>query len=362
MQKSVKKMASIIKELIPSDSLEGYTLQPVLSSVADDEKIQRGIASFKEFLINVYDQLITDGDLYEKPTKQMDEDNFSHDNVVSLATGYPFINHVTSILINIGYYSSLDENCNLMVVDDRNMLAPLVGPQGGAAKQKISAPKVIEALRFLTSCGLHFDGIDLTAKRPDLVKPNSLRIEYPDNPDMLIGLKVMAIAHNEMSTANDYYVFQRCDYRLLRAEAPNTTEYLKTYIRALPENAREFILRLHQRYLDNGLTCKMKMHYFGVIFSYLYKSNIVWEFLPTPEGCYITAKASHIGDYADEIKTFHAVLQEKISTGYGCEKKRFGKPCQKGCHGYSFLLNDSISEIECDIEKWFDKEVLCLRR
>jgi len=50
-------------------------------------------------------------------------------------------------------------------------------------------------------------------------------------------------------------------------------------------------------------------------------------------------------------------LRGKISRRYGREKKRFGEPCQKGCHGFNFLVNDSILDIGSDIEVWLDKEV-----
>ncbi|MDL2301571.1 hypothetical protein LJC58_04360 [Lachnospiraceae bacterium OttesenSCG-928-D06] len=360
MQKSISEMAIIIKNLIPLDALDGYEINPAFRKVADDREIKNGVYCFKEFMTQMYDRLVTDGNLYEKSLKQPKE-TAGHDNVVSLSAISPFINHVTSILINIGNYGNLIDSNTAMVLGDRSVLAVVVGPQGGTTKQRISGSKMVEVMKFLASCGLHFDGIDLTGKKPDLSNSDLLRIQYPDKPDMLVGLKVMAIAHNEMSSSNDYYVFQRCDYRVLRSEAPDITEHLHIYIRTLPDQARRFILRLHQHYLDDGLVCKMKMHYFGVIFSYNYKSKVVWEFIPTPDGCYITTKANHLSNYVDEVKTFHTVLQEKISMGYGCEKKRFGKPCQKGCHGFSFLLNDSISDIEYDIERWFDKELSCLR-
>ncbi|MDF2587905.1 MAG: hypothetical protein K0S41_1746 [Anaerocolumna sp.] len=40
----------------------------------------------------------------------------------------------------------------------------------------------------------------------------------------------------------------------------------------------------------------------------------------------------------------------------------FGELCQKGCHGFSFPLDDSIIDISQDIEVWLDNEVSCLQR
>jgi hypothetical protein len=68
------------------------------------------------------------------------------------------------------------------------------------------------------------------------------------------------------------------------------------------------------------------------------------------------------GSLHDKIETFPLPLQEKVSRGYGCNKKLFGEPCQKGCHGFSFPLDDSIIDIRQDIEVWLDREVSCLQR
>lgn len=84
-------MARIIKGLIPSDPINEYKLNPMLKSIASEEQIMNGILAFKEFLSTLYDHLIIDGDLYEKPSKQLKKDDLSHDDVVSLAVGYPFI-------------------------------------------------------------------------------------------------------------------------------------------------------------------------------------------------------------------------------------------------------------------------------
>lgn len=361
MQKSVSEMARTIKALIPSDTLDGYTLKPVLKSIADEKRIRKGVLAFKEFLINLYGRLIAEGGLYDPPPKQPKNDDSVHDNAVSLAVGCPFINNVTSILINIGYYGDLTGNGDSMEFGNWKSLTSAVGPQGGPAKQTISAPKIIEVLRFLSSCGLSINGIDLDGKKIDLAKLDVTKIVYPDDPAMLTGLKVMAFAHNDLSTKNDYYIFQRCDDRSLRNEPPDSAGYLKGYVQSLSGNLQDYILKLHQHYIDEGLTCKMKTHYFGVIFSYLYKSTVVWECIPSPDGCFIVTKAHHMSEYADEIKNFHPLLREKISKGYGCEKKRFGEPCQKGCHGFSFPLNDTILDIGQDIEKWLDKELSCIK-
>jgi hypothetical protein len=55
-------------------------------------------------------------------------------------------------------------------------------------------------------------------------------------------------------------------------------------------------------------------------------------------------------------------VQEKIAKGSGCEKKRLGEPCQKGCHGFSFLLDGVFPEISGDIKTWIDSEIISVKK
>jgi hypothetical protein len=357
MQKTLSEISEYIKILIPADIPKNYQLKAVLTKISNEDNIRSGVLAFRDFLYQLYDCLIADGRLYEAQHKKAKNEKSGHGNVASLAVGYPFLNNITSVLINIGYYGKIAKNGDSIMFSNLQSLTSVIGAQGGHIKQNISAVKVIESLKFLTSCGIYFDGIDLEAKKPNLAKINLLEISYPDNPIMLTGLKVMAIAHNELSTKNDYYIFQRCDYRALRKDDLDITALLNGFIRPLPAKTQKFILNLHQHYIDAGLVCKMKNHFLGIYFSYSYKSNILWDYTISPDGCRIFIKAKNTDKYADVIKKFPLSLQKKISKGYGCEKKRFGEPCQKGCHGFSFALDDSILDISRDIEVWIDKEL-----
>jgi hypothetical protein len=119
---------------------------------------------------------------------------------------------------------------------------------------------------------------------------------------------------------------------------------------------------MHRHYLEAGLVCKMKMHYFTVTFSYAHKSNAVWDFITSPDGANIYTKAKNLDKYADEIPQFPPHLQQKIAEGYGCEKKRFGAPCRKGCHGFRFPADGSLPEIGRDLMRWLDREAGCLQK
>jgi len=97
MQKSISETAKFIKELISADTLEGYTLKPLLASIANEENIRSGVLVFKDFLYELYGQLITNGAL-----------------------------NVTSILINIGYYGYLTENGNSLALGNMKRLRKMM--------------------------------------------------------------------------------------------------------------------------------------------------------------------------------------------------------------------------------------------
>lgn len=359
MENAISDMARYIKNIIPPSIPETYTLKPMFKHISGEENIRNGILAFRDFLYLVCDRLIADGSLYEKSVKNT-KDNVSHP---SLPVSYPFLNNVKSILFNIGYHGELIKNDGSIFLDDLKLLTSVIGADGGQMKAKISVPKLIQALNFLACCGINFDGIDLDTGTLDMSGPTSLIISYPDNPVMLTGLKVMAIAQKDLYTKGNHDIFLRCDYRVLKDEDTELLSILKDFVAPLPTVVQDFALKLHQRYLDAGLTCKVDVFYLGIRFIYSYKNKEIWTFSAAQESGYrILIKAQNTHKYSDVIERFPLTLQEKISRGYGCNKKLFGENCQKGCHGYSFLLDDSIIEISQDIETWLDEEVSCLHR
>ena len=46
----------------------------------------------------------------------------------------------------------------------------------------------------------------------------SIEVTYPDNPAMLIGLKIMSIAQRDLQWKTKDEIFLRCDYRALTHE------------------------------------------------------------------------------------------------------------------------------------------------
>ena len=357
MQNTTSDMARYIKNIIPPNIPETYTLKAMFKQVSGEEHIRNGILAFRDLLYLVCDRLIADSSLYNKPAKNT-QNKVSHP---SLPVSCPFLNNMKSILFNIGYHGELIESSESILLHDLKLLTSVIGVDGGEMKAKISVPKLMEALKFLTCCGIYFDGIDLEARTLDMSKPEALKISYPDNPVMLIGLKVMAIAQKDLYSKGNHDIFLRCDYRVLKDEDTEVISILKDFVAPLSAMVQDFALKLHQRYLNAGLTCKVDVFYLGIRFIYSYKNKEIWTFSAAHESGYrLLIKAQNTHTYSDVIKTFPLSLQEKISRGYGCNKKLFGESCQKGCHGFSFPLDDSIVDISQDIEVWLDKEVAVL--
>ena len=357
MQKSLSDMAKYIRNIITPSIPDAYTVKPMFNQIADDASIRNGVLAFREFLFLVCDRLTSDGNLYDKPPKPEKDGIISHP---SFMEGYPFFNYVKSVLFNIGVHGIFSENNVSVVINDTESLIMLLNSGGGLSKSKIPTPKMITVLKFLTSCGILFDGINLDEKKPDMTKVMSLEISYPESPFMLIGLKVMAIAQKNLNPkpGGIYDVFLRCDYRVLLDEDTETISLLTDFVNPLPAEVQDLVLRLHQLCCDKGLVCVPNIYLPELTFPYFQKNKEILSFRATLESGYrFLLKAQKVQKYTDTIKTFPMPLQEKIAMGYGCDRRRFSKPCVRGCHGFSFPLDDSLLVISRDIEKWIDEEM-----
>lgn len=354
MQNIISDMAKYIKNIIPPTIPETYSVKDMFKQISEEETIRKGVLAFRDLLYLICDRLIDEGNIYDKPVKST-KTSVTHP---SLPVSCPFLNNVKSILFTIGYYGELTADGNLLLVDDIRTLTSVISAEGRQMKAKISIPKLIKALKFLMSCGIHFEGLDLDGRASDISKTTLLKISYPNNPCLLIGLKVMAIAQKDLYSKGNHDIFLRCDYRILKEEETEVVSILKDFVTPLPIDIQDFALNLHKRYLDKGLTCRMDVFYLGVRFIYSFKNKEIWTFSAANDSGYrilIKAQKTHL--YPEVIETFPSVLQDKISRGYGCNKKLFKEPCQKGCHGFSFSLDDSIMNISRDLEVWLDKEV-----
>jgi len=227
---------------------------------------------------------------------------------------------------------------------------------------QLSNAKNMELLRFLTDCGMATESIDPNNKRQKLADIEAVHFSYPDNPAMLIGLKVMAIAEQELRTSRYHYIFMRCDYRVLMDEATPVTTVLKEIIAPLSPEVQDFLLRMHKRHLDQGFDCTMSVWGFWVKIKYSSGKKELWGINTSlNQGYKISVKAGNTHKYADAIPSFPLAVQEMIAKGHGCGRKRFGT-CDAGCEGLQIPLDDSVLDMSEGIEAWFGQELSCLRK
>jgi len=352
MQKPVSEMAKYIKNLVPANIAEDYNIKPMFNVVASDENIRKGVIAFRDFLYIFCDCLISDGHLYVKLKKTYSP------------TDYPFLHNISNLLVDIGYHGKFSENNDSLLLTG----VPLcTGP-----KAKMSGNVFMECLRFLTLCGLEFTGVDLNAKMPDFSE-NPLVVTYPHDPLLLTGLIALSIADMELRESRRYWndlFLLGCHYWLLQVEPPDMLGILKNLIHPLSDDVKQFILELHKRYIDMGLTC-VTFTRADTLFAYSLTKNSksslstqdiyqkrVWEFaVSMKDGYCMRVRSKKTDKYPDIIAGFHPFLQNKIAQGYGCDRKLRGERCQGGCQGIRLPLNETIVEMKQDIITWLDQEI-----
>jgi hypothetical protein len=280
-----------------------------------------------------------------------------------MAERYPFLCNVNNVLFKIGYHGELAENNNSMIMSDMQLLNKSALKEGGCGKSALSDGKITEVLKFLANYGFYVDSIELDSPKPILPNLTKLKITYPDNPAVLTGIKVMAVAQKELRVKNNHEIFQWCDYRVLMTEEPDTASRLNDFVHSLPVEIHDLVLELNEHFLKAGLLCEPSFCNIDLGFHYFNKNKEVCSFSTSPASGYrLLIKAQNTGKYPETIRNFPPSLQEKIAKGYGCNPKKFGEPCQKGCHGYSFTLDDSALKLANNIKTWIDKELSCLQR
>jgi len=339
-----------------------YALKPVYENIASAESIRSGVVAFRDFLCLFFDRLIDNGHLYAKSP-----------NKPTSVADYPFLNYITNILVEIGYYGILAENESLLTVSKMPLCTPTIGENGKKKSAKIPASGALDSLRFLELCGFSISGVDFKAKSFNISETQPLEVSYPDNPILLVGLKALAVAdidrRNGRAFWNDHNLL-RCNYRLLKSEESNITDELKDFLRPLPEKVQAFALNLHQHYIDLGLTCTLSI-LDDTSFSYAYiterNSGLsardkyqkrIWAFSNSMRNGYsLFVRSKKTDKYADVIEQFSKVLQEKIAEGYGCYRKFGRERCQMDCQGIGLPLDESILELSKDIETWLDNEM-----
>ena len=215
MDKKVKTfsdMARYFRNLLPAEIPINYAIKPMFTSIESEENIRNGVLALKEFMDLFYDLLIKDGKKYEKPKSL----KVKPDRNTSYPVDFPFIYHIRSVLLNIGYHGKLNDG--ILIFYGLEKLSPIICCEGMQATTKISTPKIINCLRFLNECGIFFEGFDIDTEKSIMADKRPVEVTYLDNPSMLTGLKIMAIAQRDLQWKTKDEIFMRCDYRSLSNE------------------------------------------------------------------------------------------------------------------------------------------------
>lgn len=346
MRKTLQDLAAYLKEILVPETEEAYAVDPAYTVIATEADIRAGVRTLRAFLSRVFDAAIAEGGKYDQPKKVAHE----YENRTTLSGYYPFLHNLNTLLIRIGYYGRLSDDATSLACD------------GSMFDDRLTAAKSLEALRFLMACGLGVDGIDIDNKKQKLAELNTVLVTYPDDPAMLTGLKVMAVAEVDHRTLLNQDVLLRCDWRAIKRDATDTLSIVEDTIRPLPADVQAFVLRLHHRYVDKGFTTAVETKGYHIYIRYCYRRKDVWGLNASlSNGYHINVKATKTDAYPEVVQALHPYLRGIIAQGYGCGRKRFGK-CDGGCRGMPIPLDAAVRDMQDDIITWFDRETACLQK
>ena len=351
MRKTIKDMAEYLLNLLPPEIPATFEIDEMFHDILHEEAIRDGICAFKDFLCRFYGSLIAKGNSFDKPKKEA----HPFADGINISTSYPFICNLAVILLNIGSHGILSKSGDSIILDDIQLLTA----KNNISNLKIPDSRIMDCLRFLEDCGIRIGGIDLNEKKPNFISLGFLEVSYPENPIMLTGLKVMAIAQRDLITKTIQDVLLRCDYRVLAKKETDIFMLLNDLVYHLPADVREFVIKLHQDYMKYGYKVEYSTTSFYMRFTYFCRSKELWRLNSSlNNGFSIGIKALNTDKYADIIKDFPEWLQSKIAKGYGCGKTLgTSTSCDGGCRGFRVPLDDSFMETSEVTKKWINAEV-----
>ena len=167
-------------------------------------------------------------------------------------------------------------------------------------------------------------------------------------------------------------------------DEPAPTLLLKDVIKQLPAETQEYVLKLHQRFIDSNFKCLANNDLFesmGYYFWYVHESKLNirdnrWILRVTPNACDIRLDAKHANKHADIFEKFPKDILGIIKNGkcgpkptpVNCERKKefifvidgvqYAKCADYCCGGNEFwipLLNLTNERVQA-IEKWIEME------
>ncbi len=354
MTKSQIDMAVFLKSILPQAIPEDFPIGNQFIYGVNEKSVRKGISAFRHILISIFDRLSLDRSAQVDHGSKKEE-NDSH---VSFASAYPFLNSLKSILFNIGIFSQVLPDHNYVMIESLGCLMHIVSAEGSRMKSTISPTKLRKALDVLTTTGFMFTdsaGEKLNGKEPSATP---VIVSFPREPDLFIGMKALAFAQRRKYSSANHDIFLRCDFRALSDEPHDPVVKLEEYGSLLPSAVKSFLLNLHRQSANLGLSCTINVFYLHIRFIYSLSGKEIWTYsLSRNTGHRILINAENTECYSGEIHEFPPEIQRVIRRGYGCDKKLYGEPCQKGCHGFSFALHDSVLTYSGYLEAWLELEI-----
>ena len=143
-EKSLEEVAVFFKSQLPLEIPASYPISSMFTSIESEESIRKGITALLDFMWLFYELLAENGEQYEKPKSPS-----RIGKTPSLAVDFPFIYHAKSVLLNIGYYGTL--NGNVLSFCGIKTLATIICCEGMEATTRISVPKltILKALTLI---------------------------------------------------------------------------------------------------------------------------------------------------------------------------------------------------------------------
>ena len=92
MGKTLKDMAKHLKNVITHEIPETYAINPMFEHISNEEDIREGVLAFRNFLYQLCDVLIVEGDSYDNHKKNAHE----FDDRVTISVYYPVLYTVKS--------------------------------------------------------------------------------------------------------------------------------------------------------------------------------------------------------------------------------------------------------------------------
>lgn len=347
MRKTLGDVADYLKEIMVPAPRQAYPIHPAYEGVWTQAELWEGVLAFRAFLERLYEALTAEGSTYDRCQKAA----HAYENRITLSVYYPFLHQVKTMLLHIGYQGVVAQSTGALVCGKD--LFPT----------KLPVSKHLACLRFLAGCGLEIQGIDLDDPKQSLSDLEAIQIDYPNQPKMLTGLKIMATAEIDHGTLDNQDILLRCDHRVLRKQETDGVGILQDTIRPLPQGVQDFILHLHHHAQEMGLACLVEIKGFWIYVKYCCQRRDVWGINASlRNGYHLNIKAEKTQEYPDTIQAFPAILQDLISKGYGCGRKRAGGHCDGGCRGLILPLDETILLHRENLLTWLHQEVACRRK